>query len=60
MLPFSYALRNLWRHRARTIATLLGVGFVTLLVTTMASFAASLDGVSSSSTEEDRVYLLGT
>ena len=60
MLPFSYALRNLWRRRARTIVTILGVGITTLLVTTMAAFASGLGGVTGNSARHDVAVLLGT
>jgi len=60
MLPFGYALRNLWRRRARTLITVLGIGVTTLLVTTMAAFASGLGGVSGNSARHDVAILLGS
>ena len=60
MLPFSYALRNLLRRRARTIITVLGIGITTLLVTTMAAFSSGLGGVTGNSARKDVAILLGT
>ena len=42
MLPFSYALRNLWRRRGRTLLTLLGITTVTVLVVLLFGFAKGL------------------
>jgi putative ABC transport system permease protein len=60
MLPVSYALRNLWRRRARTIATVLGLALTTLLVVTMSAFAAGLARTSGKSARDDVVILLGS
>jgi len=60
VLPFSYALRNLWRHRARTVATVLGIAFTTVLVVAMAAFAVGLDRATEQTASEDVVILLGT
>jgi putative ABC transport system permease protein len=60
MLPFRYALRNLWRRRARTLATILGVALTTLLVIVMAAFAGGLDRAGGKSARDDVVVLVGT
>jgi len=59
MLPLSYALRNLWRRRARTLATIGGVALATLLVVTMAAFAAGLEEASRQSARDDTAVLVG-
>ncbi len=60
MLPFSYALRNLWRRRARTAATMSGIAFTTLLVVVMMAFAAGLEQAGGKSARDDVVVLVGT
>ncbi len=60
MLPFSYALRNLWRRRARTIATMSGIALTTLLVVVMTAFAAGLERAGGKSARDDVVVLVGT
>jgi ABC-type lipoprotein release transport system permease subunit len=60
MLPFSYALRNLWRRRARTVATLSGIALTTLLVIVMSAFAAGLERAGRRSARDDVVVLVGT
>lgn len=60
MLPLSYALRNLRRRRARTVATTLGIGLTTLLVVVMAAFATGLDRAAGEGSREDVAFLLGT
>ncbi len=60
MLPFSYALRNLWRRRARTIATMSGIAFTTLLVVVMMAFATGLERAGGKSARDDVVVLVGT
>jgi len=60
MLPFSYALRNLWRRRARTIATILGIALTTLLVIVMTAFAGGLGRAGGKSARDDVVVLVGT
>jgi len=60
MLPFSYALRNLWRRRARTLATILGIALTTLLVVVMTAFAGGLERAGGKSAREDVVVLVGT
>ncbi|MGQ0615308.1 MAG: ABC transporter permease [Planctomycetaceae bacterium] len=59
MLPFGYALRNLVRRRARTVATVLGIAMTTVLVVTMTAFASGLDRASDQSARDDVVVLLG-
>jgi ABC-type lipoprotein release transport system permease subunit len=60
MLPFQYALRNLLRRRARTVATVLGIALTTLLVIVMSAFAHGLDRASKNTARDDVVMLLGT
>ncbi len=60
MIPLAYALRNLWRRRARTVATILGIGATTLLVVVMTAFSAGLDNASAKTARDDVVILLGT
>jgi ABC-type lipoprotein release transport system permease subunit len=60
MLPFSYALRNLWRRRARTVATILGIALTTLLVIVMTAFAGGLERAGGKSARDDVVVLVGT
>lgn len=59
MLPFQYALRNLWRRRARTIATIAGIALTTLLVISMGAFAAGLHQASGHSARDDVAVLVG-
>jgi ABC-type lipoprotein release transport system permease subunit len=60
MLPIGYALRNLWRRRARTVATLLGVAGVTLLVILTSGFARGLVKTTAESAEDDVVIVTGS
>lgn len=60
MLPFSYALRNLWRRRGRTIATFLGVGVITMLVVLMGGFAKALGSKASETANENVLILTGS
>lgn len=60
MLPFSYALRNLWRRRARTVATMSGIALTTLLVIVMTAFAGGLQRAGGKSARDDVVVLVGT
>lgn len=60
MLPFSYALRNLWRLRLRTVLTLLGIGLITMLVVLMGGFAQGLAGTARSSAAADVIVLTGS
>ncbi len=59
MLPFSYALRNLWRRRARTVITLLGVALISMLVVLMGGFAQGLSGTVRDSAARDVMILTG-
>jgi putative ABC transport system permease protein len=60
LLPFSYAVRNLWRRRARTIATVLGVGLISVLVALMAGFARGLADTTARSASDDVVLFTAT
>jgi putative ABC transport system permease protein len=60
MLPLHYALRNLFRRRARTAVTILGLALTTLLVIVMVSFAGNLAGAAGETARDDVVVLLGT
>jgi len=60
VIPLAYALRNLARRRARTLATVLGIGATTLLVVVMTAFSAGLDNASANTARDDVVILLGT
>ncbi len=60
MLPFSYALRNLWRRRARTLITLLGVALISMLVVLMGGFAQGLSGTVRDSAAHDVMILTGS
>ena len=60
MLPFSYALRNLWRRRARTLITLFGVALISMLVVLMGGFAQGLSGTVKDSAAHDVMILAGS
>lgn len=60
MLPFAYALRNLWRRKTRTLLTLLGVALITTLVILMSGFARGLAQTASATASEDVIILTGT
>jgi len=60
MLPFAYALRNLWRRRARTIATMSGIALTTVPVVVMTAFAVGLERAGKKSARDDVVVLVGT
>lgn len=60
MLPFSYALRNLWRTRARTSITLLGIAAITVLVILLAGFARALLATTTKTADPNVVVLTGT
>ncbi len=60
MLPFSYALRNLWRRRTRTLLTLGGIALISTLVVLMGGFAQGLAGTARSSASPDVVVLTGS
>ena len=60
MLPFSYVLRNLWRRRGRTAATLLGVGVISLLVVLMGGFARGLEETAAQTASDDVLVVVGS
>lgn len=60
MLPLGYPLRNLWRLRARTLATMGGCALVVLLATLMGAFAGGLSQTAHTAISNDVVYLVGT
>lgn len=59
MLPLSYALRNLWRRRSRSLITWLGLAATTLLVMAMAAFAHGLEGAAAKSARDDVMVYVG-
>ena len=59
MLPISYALRNLWRRRARTLITLAGITLITTLVVLMGGFASGLSQTARESAAADVMVLTG-
>ena len=60
MLPFSYALRNLWRLRARTAITVVGVALITVLVILMSGFARGLAETARKTASPETVIVTGT
>ncbi len=60
MLPLTYPLRNLWRRRARTLATLLGIAATTVLIVTMSAFAGELENAAGAGARADIAFLIGT
>ena len=60
MLPIHYAVRNLSRRRARTVVTLLVLAAITLLVSSMGSFASALGRATRGDVGRGVVVLLGT
>ena len=60
MLPFSYAVRNLWRRRTRTSLTLLGIALITTLVILMGGFAQGLASTASTAAAQDVIVLTGS
>lgn len=60
MLPFSYALRNLTRRRARTGLTLGGVALISFLVILLCGFARGIDQSVQGSARDDVAILVGT
>lgn len=59
MLPLSYALRNLWRRKVRTLITLGGIALITTLVVLMGGFASGLSTKASESAAADVMVLTG-
>ncbi|MDF1699630.1 MAG: ABC transporter permease [Planctomycetota bacterium] len=59
MLPFSYALRNLWRRRTRTLITLGGIALIATLVVLMGGFASGLSNTARDSAAADVMVLTG-
>ncbi len=57
MLPFSYAIRNLWRRGGRTLLTMLGIGLITVLVILMAGFARGLSRTTRTTAAKDVILL---
>jgi len=60
MLPFRYALRNLFRDPARLLQTVLGSALVTMLVMGASAFNRGMDAVLSASGDARNVILLGS
>ncbi|MHC5010525.1 MAG: ABC transporter permease, partial [Planctomycetota bacterium] len=60
MLPFSYALRNLWRRRARTTITVLGIALITVLVILMSGFARALATTTAGTASDEVVVVTGS
>ncbi|MDJ0975341.1 MAG: ABC transporter permease [Planctomycetota bacterium] len=60
MLPFAYALRNLWRRRGRTVVTLLGVAVITTLVVLMGGFASALGSKARETASPDVIVITGS
>jgi putative ABC transport system permease protein len=59
VLPLSYALRNLWRRRARSVVTWLGLAATTLLVIAMTAFAHGLERATAESARDDVMVYVG-
>jgi putative ABC transport system permease protein len=59
VLPFAYALRNLWRRRARSLVTWLGLAATTLLVIAMTAFAHGLERATAESARDDVMVYVG-
>lgn len=60
MLPFSYAVRNLFRVPARLAQLVLGAALVILLLMLATALSEGMDGVLRSSGSERNVIVLGT
>lgn len=60
MLPFSYAIRNLLRDRARLLQTVGGSALVVLLMMGALAFNQGMEGMLSASGSEHNVILVGT
>lgn len=59
MLPWTYALRNLWRRRARTVLTILGIAAISLLVILMTGFARGLSASAATTASPEVLVLTG-
>lgn len=59
MLPFDYAIRNLFRDPQRSVQAVLGSALVVLMVMIAAAINNGMTGVLSASGSEDNVILLG-
>lgn len=59
MLPFSYALRNLYRDPARLLQTVLGSALVTMLVMSAAAINRGMGGLLAASGSPRNAILLG-
>ena len=60
MLPFGYALRNLWRRRTRTLLTLVGIALISVLVVLMSGFARGLSDTAAKTASLDVMMLTGS
>jgi len=60
MLPFSYAIRNLFRDPARLLQTVGGSGLVVLLLMAATAMNQGMGGVLSASGSENNVILVGS
>jgi ABC-type antimicrobial peptide transport system permease subunit len=60
MLPFSYAVRNLWRRGARTLLTLVGIALITVLVILMAGFARGLSETAATTASPEVAVIVGS
>jgi putative ABC transport system permease protein len=60
MLPFGYAIRNLFRDPQRLLQAVLGSGLVVLLLMGAAAVTAGMDRVLSASGSPENVLLIGT
>lgn len=60
MLPFAYAVRNLWRRRSRTVMTLLGVALVSTLVVLMSAFARGLSETAARTANPNVLIMTGS
>ena len=60
MLPLSYAFRNLWRRRSRTLLTVLGIACIATLVILMGGFALGLSGSATAAASDDVLMVVGS
>lgn len=59
LLPFDYAVRNLWRSPSRTGGTLIGAALVVLLLLAAGGFVRGMEKSLSDSGRDENVILLG-